>query len=60
MKEPVIVKKGSTVKGIARSIHKSWGEAKYARVWGSSKFPGQRLGLEYVLKDRDIVEIHAE
>ena len=60
MKEPVIVKKGSTVKGIAKSIHKSWGEARYARVWGSSKFPGQRLGLDYVLKDRDIVEIHAE
>lgn len=60
MEEPVIIRKGSTVKNVAEDIRKSWGRAKYARVWGSSKFDGQRLGLDYVLKDRDIVEIHTE
>ncbi|MEM3866916.1 MAG: TGS domain-containing protein, partial [Candidatus Bathyarchaeia archaeon] len=34
---------------------------KYARVWGpSSKFPGEKVGLNHLLKDGDIVEIHAK
>ena len=60
LKEPVIIKKGSTVKDVAESIHKSWGNARYARIWGSSKFPGQRNGLDYELKDRDIIELHTD
>lgn len=58
MKEPIIVKKGLTVKDVAEKIHRVWGRARYARVWGSSRFPGQRLGLDYVLNDGDVVEIH--
>lgn len=60
MEEPLITRKGSTIKEVAKKVHRTWGNARYARVWGSSKFPGQRLGLEYVLKDKDIIEIHAE
>jgi small GTP-binding protein len=60
MKEPVIVRKGSTIRDVAESVHKKWGRARYARVWGSSKFPGQRLGTDYALRDRDIIEIHRE
>ena len=59
MEEPVIIRRGSTIRDVAESVHRSWGKAEYARIWGSSKFPGQRLGLDYVLRDRDIVEIHA-
>jgi small GTP-binding protein len=58
MKEPVIVRSGSTIKQVAEKIHRKWGQARSARVWGSSRFPGQRLGLDYCLKDRDVVEIH--
>ena len=60
MEEPLITRKGSTIKEVAEKVHRTWGKARYARVWGSSKFPGQRLGLEYILKDRDIIEIHAD
>jgi small GTP-binding protein len=60
MKEPVIVSRGSSIRDVARRIHRSWGRAMSARVWGSSRFPGQRLGLDYVLKDGDILEIHTE
>jgi small GTP-binding protein len=60
MKEPIIVRKGATIRGVAENVHKSWGRARFARVWGSGRFPGQRLGLDYVLRDRDIVEIHTK
>jgi hypothetical protein len=30
-----------------------------ARIWGNSaKFPGQTVGLEHVLHDKDIVELY--
>jgi ribosome-interacting GTPase 1 len=60
MKEPVIVRKGAAVRDVAKKIHRSWGRAHFARVWGSSRFPGQRLGLDYALRDGDVVEIHTE
>ncbi len=59
MEDPLILKKGSTVKEAAARIHKDFAEhLKFAKVWGSSKFPGQRVEQDYVLKDRDIVEFH--
>jgi hypothetical protein len=32
---------------------------KFARIWGSAKFEGMKVERNYVLKDRDIVEINA-
>jgi len=59
LKEPLIMKRGTTIEGIARKINRRWeGNLKYSRVWGSSKFPGQALGADYKLKDKDIVEMH--
>ncbi len=59
MEDPLILKKGSTVKEAAARIHKDFAEhLKFAKVWGSSKFPGQRVEQDYVLKDKDIVEFH--
>ena len=31
---------------------------KYVRLWGSGKFDGQQVPSDYVLQDKDIVEIH--
>jgi len=57
--EPVILKKGSTVKEAAESIHKDFkAKLKYAVVWGSGKFDGQRVSQEHVLQDGDIIELH--
>ncbi len=58
-KKPVVVKKGSTVKDVAERIHEDFLKFfKFAKVWGpSAKFPGEKVGLEHVLKDGDIVEI---
>lgn len=59
MKDPLILKTGNTVLDAARSIHKDFEKnLKYARLWGSSKFPGQRVERNYVLKDKDIIEFH--
>ncbi len=57
--KPVVVKKGSTVRDVAKRIHEEFVKHfKFARVWGkSAKFPGERVGLEHELEDGDIVEI---
>jgi uncharacterized protein len=56
--DPVTLPKNSTVKDVAESILKGFSlKIKEARVTGpSSKFPNQRVGLDHVLKDKDIVE----
>lgn len=57
---PFTVPVGSTILDLAGIIHKDFlFHLKYARVWGSAKFDGQRVEKNYVLKDRDIVELNA-
>ena len=54
--EPVVLKRGSKVKDLAaRVLHGK--EVKQARVWGSSRFPGQIVGPDYELHDGDVVEL---
>ena len=59
---PFVIRAGTTVRELARSIHSDLAERyRYSRVWGStSKFGGERVGPEHVLGDRDVVEIHSE
>lgn len=57
--DPIILKSGSTVKDAAEDVHKDFkAKLKYAVVWGSGKFDGQRVSQEHVLKDNDIIELH--
>ena len=56
--EPLIVTAGSTVSDICEKIHKKLGEAKYALVSGTSvRFSPQRVGMDHIVHDRDIVTI---
>lgn len=56
---PVAMQKGETIRDLALRIHKDFlKKFRFARVWGSSKYPGQQLGLDYELKDEDVVEFH--
>jgi len=57
-KEPMILKPNSTVKDVAEKILKGMSKKiKQTKIWGpSSKFPGQSVGIEHVLKDKDTVE----
>lgn len=58
---PLVVPRGSTVLDIAEKIHSRLAKRfKYAKIWGSSvKYPGQRVGGDHILEDKDIVEIHS-
>jgi ribosome-interacting GTPase 1 len=57
--DPMILEKGSTLEEAAESLHKDFYQnLKYAVVWGSGKYDGQRVSKEHILQDGDIVEFH--
>ncbi len=57
--DPMVLEKGSTVEEAAESLHKDFYQnLKYAVVWGSGKYDGQRVSKGHVLQDGDIVEFH--
>lgn len=59
MSLPFTLPSKTTVLRLAELIHKEFiPNLRYACVWGSSRFPGQRVQKDYVLKDKDIVEFH--
>jgi len=54
---PLILPGDSNIKDAAKKIFKGTAEIKEIKIWGpSSKFPGQKVGLEHRLKDLDVVE----
>ena len=60
MSDPLVLKKGSKVGDVAKLLHKDFIKGlKYVKVWGSSKFPGQRVSKNYVLKNEDLIEIYS-
>ncbi|MFH0978474.1 MAG: GTP-binding protein [Candidatus Woesearchaeota archaeon] len=60
MQVPLILKKGSNVEDVCLKLHRDFvPRFKIAKVWGkSAKFPGQQLGINHVVQDMDIVELH--
>ncbi len=57
--EPLIIRDGSTVGDVCQKLHRDFvRKFRHARVWGSSvKFDGQKVGLEHVLNDEDVLRI---
>lgn len=57
MEEPMIVKRGNTVGDVCELIHRDFMNTfRYAMVWGNSaKFPGQKVGMDHVVDDEDIL-----
>ena len=55
---PIILEPESTVKDVAEKIlHGFSKNVKETKIWGpSSKFSGQKVGLQHKLKDLDVVE----
>jgi uncharacterized protein len=56
---PLIMRKGSTLGDMCDRLHRDFRKRlRFARIWGSSKFPGQDIRNQlYVLHDGDIVEL---
>lgn len=56
---PFTVPVGSTVEDLAGKVHKDLADqVKFAKVWGSSAHDGQSVGRDFVLSDKDLVELH--
>ena len=61
-KEPMILKQGTTLGQASDKILKGMSSTiKRARIWGpSSKFGGQTIGLDHILKDKDVIEFQTK
>jgi len=59
---PMILPENSTAKDVAEKIIKGMSKKiKKTKIWGpSSKFPGQMVGPDHILKDKDMVEFQTE
>lgn len=58
--KPIVLRRGATVGDVAKVIHRELYEKfKYARIW-SSHTKGLRVGLNYLVEDGYIVEIHSK
>jgi hypothetical protein len=59
LSDPMILEKGTTMEEAAESLHKDFRQnLKYAIVWGSGKYDGQRVSKAHILQDGDIIEFH--
>jgi uncharacterized protein len=56
---PFTLRRGSQLVEMAGMVHKDFLEnLKFARVWGSTVHDGTQVKGDYVLQDKDIVELH--
>ncbi len=59
LERPFTVRNGDTLVELARQVHKDYVEGlKFARVWGTAVHDGTVVKGDYVLHDKDIVELH--
>jgi ribosome-interacting GTPase 1 len=59
MRSPVVLPRGSTIVEMAAAIHKDFAQQlEFARVWGGTKFSGQRVQRDYVVQEGDVIELH--
>jgi uncharacterized protein len=58
--DPYTLPCGGTVEDLAAKVHQDLAaDLKFARIWGPDGTGGQTVGRDYVLSDRDLVELHA-
>ncbi|MFQ5664410.1 MAG: TGS domain-containing protein [Terriglobia bacterium] len=56
---PYVLPRGATVRDVAARVHKDIAAGlKFARLWGGTRFDGQRVDRDHLLDDQDIVELH--
>lgn len=58
--DPYTIPRGGTVEDLATKVHRDLAASlKYAKIWAPDGTGGQTVGRDYVLSDRDLVELHA-
>jgi hypothetical protein len=58
-KKPFILPRGATVLELAEKVHRDLaGRLKYARLWSGDHADGLLVQRDYLLRDRDIVQIY--
>ena len=58
-KNPFVFPRGSTLIDFAQAVHQDFAKnLKFARVWSKKKFDGQRITKDYILEDKDVIELH--
>jgi ribosome-interacting GTPase 1 len=56
---PFTLRRGQTLLELAGQVHKDYlDNLKFARVWGSAVHDGTVVKADYVLHDKDVVELH--
>ncbi len=57
--KPFTVRRGGTLLDVAELVHRDFAQnLKSARVWGGHIHPGTTVKGDYVLHDKDVVELH--
>ncbi len=60
LNEPLVLPKGITVKKVAEVLHRDFAQnLKFVKVWGSGSFPGQKVSIDFQLKNGDLIEIYS-
>ena len=58
-KTPFLFKQGSTLLDLAGAVHRDFVQKlTFARIWGKNTYPGQKVSKDYILADKDIIELH--
>ncbi|MGC4006054.1 MAG: TGS domain-containing protein [Pirellulales bacterium] len=61
MDKPFTMRRGGTLLDVAELVHKDLAEnLSHARIWGTGIIAGSTIKGDYVLHDKDVVEIHAK
>ena len=56
---PYVLRRGSRLVDLAAHVHHDFlTQLKYARIWGHGRFEGQMVNRDYLLADKDVVELH--
>ncbi|HWR74153.1 MAG TPA: GTPase [Bacteroidales bacterium] len=59
LKVPFILDRGSTVIAAAERIHKDFlAKLRYAKLWREGSLNGMMVSKDFVLEDRDVIELH--
>jgi uncharacterized protein len=59
MERPFTIRRGSQLIDLAGEVHKDYLEhLKFARVWGAAVHDGTPVKGDYLLHDKDVVELH--